>query len=396
MILGLGVTALIFFVSFFVSRQKMKSQAGSRRSYFEIQIIKITKNIKMKFITCPASSGLPVLTLTLISTLFLSFTLTAQEIIFPGLRGDSLTTELQKYYTPKKVLKYDDARTKLYTEIFLERDSIECFYSGYKIAVPAGTNILSWTARYGIQTEHLFPRSLGSASMPALGDLHHLVPARATINALRRNAPFQDIPDEQTKYWIHQDKVLTMIPRKEINHYSEFKSNAFEPLETRKGDVARPLFYFYTFYKSAADKKSKSFFSSMLPDLCRWHRSDKADSIEIKRSLAIARIQSNVNPFIFDPSLVERCFCAGYPDNPVKAYSFNIYPNPSKGLFYIDIPDYKGPVIMTISDASGKLMETHQLVYSGLMSWRLGQGGWKMTFINSHFNEISKVAVIPP
>ncbi len=28
MILGLGVTALIFFVSFFVSRQKMKSLAG--------------------------------------------------------------------------------------------------------------------------------------------------------------------------------------------------------------------------------------------------------------------------------------------------------------------------------------------------------------------------------
>ncbi|MBK8627066.1 MAG: endonuclease [Saprospiraceae bacterium] len=208
----------------------------------------------MKYITCPASSGFPILTLTLIlfSTLFLTLSLTAQEIIFPNLRGDSLTTELLKYYTPKKVLKYDDARTKLYTVIFLQKDSIECFYSGYKIHVPTGTNILSWTARYGIQTEHLFPRSLGSAAMLALSDLHHLVPARATINALRKNAPFQDIPDEQTKYWIHQDKVLTMIPRKDINQYSEFKSNAFEPLEKKKGDIARSIFYFYTFYKSAA------------------------------------------------------------------------------------------------------------------------------------------------
>lgn len=50
---------------------------------------------------------------------FLTSTLTAQEIILPGLHGDSLITELIKYYTPKKVLKYDDARTKLYTEIFL-------------------------------------------------------------------------------------------------------------------------------------------------------------------------------------------------------------------------------------------------------------------------------------
>lgn len=324
----------------------------------------------------------------------LTFTLSSQEIIFPDLRGDSLTTEIKKYYTPKKVLNYNDARTKLYNAVFLQKDSLECFYSGYKIPIPTGTSILSWTARYGIQTEHLFPRSLGSAAMPALGDLHHLVPARATINALRKNAPFQDIPDDQTKYWIHQDKVLTMIPRKDINQYSEFKSNAFEPIEFRKGDIARSIFYFYTLYKSAADKKSKTFFTSMLPDLCRWHRSDKADSIEIKRSMAIASIQSNVNPFIFDPSLPERCFCAAYPDKPIKAYSVNIYPNPTTGLFYINIPDYKGPVIMKTSDASGKLLDTHHLMYSGLMSWRLNTGTYNLEFIFFSQNIVHEILVL--
>jgi len=172
--------------------------------------------------------------LPLISTL--SLTLNSQEIIFPGLREDSLTIELKRYYTPKTVLLYDQARTKLYTEIFLQNDSIECFYSGYKIPVPLGTNILSWTAKYGIQTEHLFPRSLGSASMPALGDLHHLVPTRANINTLRRNAPFAEIPDAQTKYWIYKDKVITIIPRKDIHLYSESKTTAFEPSEFRKGN----------------------------------------------------------------------------------------------------------------------------------------------------------------
>ena len=315
-------------------------------------------------------------TLTLI--FFSTLTLNCQEIIFPGLKGDSLITEIKRYYTPKRVLKYDEARTKLYTEIFLEKDSLECFYSGYKIPVPTGTKILSWTARYGIQTEHLFPRSLGSAAMPALGDLHHLVPARATINALRKNAPFQDIPDEQTKYWIHQDKVLTTIPRKGTNQYSEFKSNAFEPVEFRKGDIARSIFYFYTLYKSAADKKSKTFFLSMLPDLCRWHLSDKVDSTEYLKTIAIGRIQGNINPFIIDHSLAERCYCK--PPSPIKTYAVNIYPNPSKGLFYIDIPDYKGPVVMTISTQSGKVLETHHLIYSGLMSWRIGAGNLKIDF----------------
>ena len=88
-------------------------------------------------------------TLSLQSTLFSILTLTsslnAQEIIFPGLRGDSLITELKKYYTPKTILPYDQARSKLYNEVFLQNDSLECFYSGYKIPVPIGTNILSWT-----------------------------------------------------------------------------------------------------------------------------------------------------------------------------------------------------------------------------------------------------------
>jgi Endonuclease I len=310
--------------------------------------------------------------------LFLIFishlTLNCQEIIFPGLKGDSLFTELKRYYTPKTILSYDQARTKLYTEIFLDQDSIECFYSGFKIPITDKSKVLSLTAKLGIQTEHLFPRSFGAASMPALGDLHHLVPARATVNTLRKNSPFTDIPDEQTKYWINRDKVLTTIPRTQIHQYSESRSNAFEPLEYRKGDIARSMFYFYTFYRLEADKKSKTFFTPMLPDLCRWHRSDNVDSTELNRSLAIARIQSNVNPFIFDPTLAERCYCAAYPATPEKSYSVNIYPNPSKGLFYIDIPDYKGPVIMKISDQSGDLLETHHLMYSGLMSWRLSQG----------------------
>ncbi len=140
---------------------------------------------------------------------------------------------------------------------------------------------------------------------------------------------------------------------------------------TAKADGWQKIIYLYTIYKSAADKKSKTYYSSMLPDLCRWHRSDKADTTEIKRSMAIARIQSNINTFIFDPSITEKCFCAAYPTIPEKSYSVNIYPNPSKGLFYIDIPDYKGPVIMKKSDQSGKLLVTHHLMYFGLFTWRL-------------------------
>ncbi|MFZ1561894.1 MAG: endonuclease [Saprospiraceae bacterium] len=323
---------------------------------------------------------------SILAFIFIANSVNSQEIILPGLKGDSLLTELKKYYTPKTVLPYDQARTKLYNEVFLQNDSLECFYSGYKIPVPSGTNILAWTAKYGIQTEHLFPRSLGAATMPALGDLHHLVPSKANINTMRKNAPFSDIPDDKTKYWLLDDKVFTRPDLKLIEHYSESTSNVFEPRESIKGDIARALCYFYSIYGATMLKKSRSFFTSMLPDICRWHRKDVVDSTEYDRTMAIGRIQSNVNPFIFDPSLVERCFCVAHPDKPAKTYTVNIYPNPSKGLFFIDIPDYKGPVIMKISDASGKLVEKHHLRYAGLISWRLNSGYYKVSiaFTNSY------------
>jgi Endonuclease I len=334
------------------------------------------------------------LILTLFSFLTSSLTLHSQEIIFPGLYGDSLITEIKKYYTPKTVLPYDQARTKLYNEIFLQNDSLECFYSGYKIPVPSGTNILAWTAKYGIQTEHLYPRSLGSAAMPALGDLHHLVPSKSNINTMRKNAPFSDIPDDKTKYWLLDEKVFTRPDLKFIDQYSESTNNRFEPRESKKGDIARALFYFYAIYGSKVSKKSKAFFTSMLPAICRWHRNDIVDPSEQNRTMAIARIQSNINPFIFDPSLAERCFCKTHTDIPPKIHIVNIFPNPSKGLFYIEIKDYKGPVIMKISNQSGMLLETHHLMYSGLMSWRLGKGIWNLKLEISNKNKWTNFIII--
>ncbi|MBK7636749.1 MAG: endonuclease [Saprospiraceae bacterium] len=348
--------------------------------------------MKYKFqISFPVSIHL---TSFLILSLTLSLTLHSQEIIFPGLNGDSLITEIRKYYTPKTVLPYDQARIKLYNDIFLQNDSLECFYSGYKIPVPSGTNILAWTAKYGIQTEHLYPRSLGAAAMPALGDLHHLVPSKATINTMRKNSPFGDIPDDKTKYWLLDDKVLTRPDQKLIDHYSESSSNVFEPRNPLKAISPEPLFYFYSTYGATMLKKSRSFFTSMLPDIPGWHRRDRVDSTEYKRTMAIGRIQSNINPFVFDPTLVERCYCAPYPAIPTKSYTVNIYPNPSQGLFYIDIPYYKGPVIIKISDHNGKLLETHHLMYSGLMTWRLGKGIWNLSFYLQLNIETYKIMVI--
>ncbi|MGB4839760.1 MAG: endonuclease [Saprospiraceae bacterium] len=291
-----------------------------------------------------------------------------QEIIFPGLKGDSLKNALVAFYTPSKILTYDQARTKLYNDVFNLSDSLECFYSGYKIPVDHNTSILSWTAKYGIQAEHLYPRSKGADKLPALADLHHLVPAKATVNTLRKNAPYKENDDLKTKYWLLNDKVFLVPDIRAIDEYSEYISGGFEPRENKKGDVARSIFYFYTLYQKQADKVDNRFFQSMIVDLCRWHRKDFVDSIEWKRTMAIGRIQGNVNPFVIDGTLAERCYCFGVIFQPLKIYTMELYPNPNKGLFYISIPDYSGQIIMTIKSDTGKLISTHYQMYLGLIS----------------------------
>jgi hypothetical protein len=94
----------------------------------------------------------------------------------------------------------------------------------------------------------------------------------------------------------------------------------FEPRESIKGDVARSVFYFYTIYQKQADKVDNRFFPAMLTDLCRWHRKDKVDSTEWNKTMAIARIQGNVNPFVIDATLAERCYCSGVISETSKTY----------------------------------------------------------------------------
>jgi hypothetical protein len=189
-----------FFVDFFDGQKSQSQSRLERQCLIENQIININQKSNMKYIS-------------IIISLIFSINLNAQEILFPGLKGDSLITELKKYYTPKTILPYDQARTKLYNEVFLQNDSLECFYSGYKIPVPSGTNILSWTARYGIQTEHLFPRSLGSAAMPALSDSTSFSTYKSNDQHFKEKCP---IPGHSRR----TNQVLD-IPGQSTHHYPQ-------------------------------------------------------------------------------------------------------------------------------------------------------------------------------
>ena len=77
---------------------------------------------------------------------------------------------------------------------------------------------------------------------------------------------------------------------------------------------------------------------------------------------------------MIDATLAERCYCSGVISEITKSYTMELYPNPTKGFFYISIPEYSGQIIMTIKSDNDKLISTHYLMYLGLMTWRLTMG----------------------
>jgi len=68
----------------------------------------------------------------------------------------------------------------------------------------------------------------------------------------------------------------------------------------------------------------------------------------------------------------------------------------SKGLFYIEIEHYIGVDTMKIFKAAGKLIKTHHLMYSGLISWMLLAGIYRMnfTFLNDNNNNNIEILIL--
>src|SRR5690606_23134718 len=60
----------------------------------------------------------------------------------------------------------------------------------------------------------------------------------------------------------------------------------------------------------------RPWFDSQLPTLLAWHQQDPVDQAERDRTVAIAGVQGNPNPFVLDPTLVSRVFGSGTVPDP--------------------------------------------------------------------------------
>ncbi len=258
--------------------------------------------------------------------------------VFPDLTGEALLDSLVSKFKPTVVLEYGPARDTLYSKIYKKDGAVECVYSGHKIALLDGVDPSQFlamnNAQNGINCEHGYPQSKGAASGNAHSDMHHLFPTRVAVNSSRGNLPYGESPDAETENWFFEAQSSSSVPTSNVDAYAE-KGDVFEPREKQKGNSARAVFYFFTMYEAEAMAADPNFFEKQRPTLCQWAKNDPADSLEWERTWAISKRQNGrPNPFVLDPTLLERTFCPEFLAENEAFLAENeavVFPNPTAG-----------------------------------------------------------------
>lgn len=297
--------------------------------------------------------------------------------------GKSLAGQLHDLITSthKTYTTYDDNGKNGYqkeTDRYYENGSpvngyIYEFYSGVKW--PDGWNSNAGSTSGGYNREHVWCQSKSTGLWGTTGggaDMHHIRPSETRLNSTRGNNPFGEVPNrESNKVYAKFGNDLTYA----LGGY--VSGGTFEPLDNKKGDVARIVLYLYLHYNSYSVRSlfdgyastngngSSSYFSSTLLPLTnitannteedalkmllRWNSSDPVDDIERRRNDKVATYQGNRNPFI-DNSNYANLIWGDNPIDPSTPVVNKVTINPSS--LQLDLNNNKTATLEATVDVS--------------------------------------------
>ncbi|MBL7827842.1 MAG: endonuclease [Saprospiraceae bacterium] len=295
------------------------------------------------------------------------------QTVFPGLSGGELIDSVASRYRPATVLDYTNARDTLYARVLNSQDdSIRCIYSGHTLYLDPTQDptqyIFQNGGSNGMNTEHSYPVSKGATQgTNAYSDMHHLYPTRIAVNEARADKPFIDIPDAQTQKWFINNLVFQSIPAQNIERFAESGSDAFEPREASKGDVARSVFYFYTVYRNQANLADPAYFELQRNTLCQWNIQDPADEVELDKTWRIAAYQDHKpNPYVLDCTLASRSWCPDVQpvclskiNDPAEHIKARLFPQPASSHINLALTlPTEGKLTCRFMDALGRTLIT--------------------------------------
>lgn len=299
----------------------------------------------------------------------------APGTLYPSLEGEPLREALRQDYTPALTLGYGPARDSLYTYEQRASGAVCGVYTQFCITLEEGRDPSTSAFEQGVNAEHTWPQSRGTGAEPARSDLHLVFPAKDNVNSSRGNHPYAEIPDAETDAWYREDASQSHTPTAFLDEWSE-RANGypgapyaarFEPREDRSGDLARAVAYTATIYEATVEASGdRPFLATMLADLQAWNAQDPPDARERARSSAVAAWQGTENPYVLDPTLLDRAFGDYHETDP---------PNPTDPTaVWINEVHYDNAGTDT-----GEFVEVAGLAGTELSGWRLvlynGNGG---------------------
>lgn len=203
---------------------------------------------------------------------------------------------------------------------YLSRDTtagkkvVTCVYTNdqYVYAEPFGW----WTGQGGntatLTREHTFAQSwMPTNGGPGSGwpdapngkeylefnDLHNLFPTnQTTANVKRSNFPFGLVVNVTYVSPTGSGKLGTDVTGNTV----------YEPKDDQKGDLARALFYMLVRFNGVNNTQWRLPSSQDINLLLQWHTQDPPSDLEIARNQYISTTQKNRNPFIDNPTWVDR------------------------------------------------------------------------------------------
>ena len=189
---------------------------------------------------------------------------------------------------------YSPIREAMYSYIDEQNDSIACIYTNFKQEAEVTT------FPDPINAEHIIPQSLFGSEPPMRSDVFNLRPSHMSANSSRGSFPYGEVDDAVATWYGVNDNIYFSVANEPTSsdECSERFSELWEPRESKKGDVARQVFYFYTMYPTQAGSIE---LVADITQLYNWHLDDPVDISEITRNDRAEEIQGNRNPYVDHP-----------------------------------------------------------------------------------------------
>ena len=229
------------------------------------------------------------------------------------------------------------------------------FYSGVKW--PNAWAATAGNTSGGYNREHCWcqSNSVNAAGTQMWGehgggsDMHHIRPVEVRLNSTRNNNVYGETSNRDS------NKVYAKYGSNQTYaHGGYLNGNVFEPLDSKKGDVARIILYTYLHYNSYTisdlfgsygttnGSGTSSYFSTSLLSLTKttnqkteakalemllsWNSFDPVDEIEQRRNEQVAILQGNRNPFIDNSSYADMIWGNGGSSTTPTVNSVSVEP----------------------------------------------------------------------